>query len=314
MDEYSTLVDQILKTPILANKVQDMVRDSDHSSLNLVTLNWQSQLANYARYQQFQKEAKHMFSPERTNYNSQFRLQNLKDSEKSLNVIIAGVCNVYRPYTKAATKLPLSITLKDSSLMNRLTKAMTSDVDPNKARLSDTVKVNFGTCSLYCHSCSNAMESMASKGVKLNFDSSQPCIADITVFNGETLVNRFGAQIKSYFPDTFIAILEIELNVRYFYTLKDASMDMVRVGGKVLKMVAFPESNLKKTSVCLGDLNLLAQVEPNQDQYFVPPEFNGPTEKRALEDDAEETVIDCIPNKHQKTWIRQITMMWKKVQ
>ncbi|GFY68152.1 hypothetical protein TNIN_373161 [Trichonephila inaurata madagascariensis] len=49
------------------------------------------------------------------------------------------------------------------------------------------------------------------------------------------------------------------------------------------------------------DLNLLAQVEPNQDQYFVPPEFNGPSEKRALEeDDAEETVVDCIPSKHQK--------------
>ncbi|GFQ76331.1 uncharacterized protein TNCT_200021 [Trichonephila clavata] len=187
--------------------------------------------------------------------------------------------------------------------MNMLTKAMTSDVDLNKARLSDTVKVNFGTCSLYCHHCSNAMESMASQGVKLMFDCSQPCIADIHVFNGETLVNRFGAQIKSYFPDSFIALMEIELNVRYFYAVKDASMDMVRVGGRILKMVAFPESNLKQTKVCLGDLNLLAQVEPNQDQYFVPPEFNGSTEKRGLEeDDTEETVVDCIPTKHQKTW------------
>ncbi|GFU24897.1 hypothetical protein TNCV_339701 [Trichonephila clavipes] len=117
MDAYSTLVDQILKSPVLANKVQDIVRDSDHSSLNLVALNWKLLLANYARCQQFQKEAKHMFSPE------------------------SGVCNVYRPYSKAATKLPLSITIKDSSLMNRLTKAMTSDVDLNKARLSHTVKV-----------------------------------------------------------------------------------------------------------------------------------------------------------------------------
>ncbi|GFY37578.1 hypothetical protein TNIN_6891 [Trichonephila inaurata madagascariensis] len=68
-------------------------------------------------------------------------------------------------------------------------------------------------------------------------------------------------------------------------------------------MVAFPESNLKQTEVCLGDLNLLAQVEPNQYQYFVPPELNGSMEKRALEeDDAEESVVDCIPSKHQKTW------------
>ncbi|GFS72666.1 hypothetical protein TNCV_1420641 [Trichonephila clavipes] len=68
-------------------------------------------------------------------------------------------------------------------------------------------------------------------------------------------------------------------------------------------MVAFLESNLKQTSVCLGDLNLLAQVEPNQYQYFVPPEFNGPTETRALEGDySEETVVDCIPSKLQKTW------------
>ncbi|GFS99957.1 uncharacterized protein TNCV_4196411 [Trichonephila clavipes] len=178
-----------------------------------------------------------------------------------------------------------------------LTKAMTSDVDPNKACLSDTVKVNFGTCSLYCHHCSNVMESMASKGIKLNFDCSQPCITDINVFNGETLVNRFGAQIESYFPDTFIAIMEIELNMRYFYAVKDASMDMVRVGGQVLKMVAFPESNLKQTNVCLVDLNLLAQVEINQDQYLVPPEFNGPTEKRALEkNDAGETVMQCFSN------------------
>ncbi|GFR03155.1 uncharacterized protein TNCT_478301 [Trichonephila clavata] len=84
------------------------------------------------------------------------------------------------------------------------------------------------------------MESMASKGVKLNFDCSQPCIADIHVFNGEMLVNRFGDQIKSYFPDSFIALMEIELNVWYFYAVKDASMDMVRVGGQILKMVAFP--------------------------------------------------------------------------
>ncbi|GFQ75492.1 uncharacterized protein TNCT_124041 [Trichonephila clavata] len=146
------------------------------------------------------------------------------------------------------------------------------------------------------------MESMASKDVKLNLDCSQPCIADIHVFNGEMLVNRFGDQIKSYFPDSFIGLLEIELNVRYFYAVKDASMDIVRVGGQILKMVAFPESNLKQTNVCLGDLNLLAQVEPNEDQYFVPPEFNGSTEKRALEeDDTEETVVDCIPSKHQKT-------------
>ncbi|GFR05380.1 uncharacterized protein TNCT_240091 [Trichonephila clavata] len=300
MDAYSTLVDQILKTSVLANKVQDMVRESDHTSLNLVALDWKTQLANYAHYQQFQKEARNMFSAERTSLNSQFRVQNLKNAEKSLKVIVAGVSNVYRPYTKSANTLPLSITIRDSSAMNMLTKAMTSDVVPNKVRLSDTVKVNFGACSLYCHHCGNAMESMASKGVKLNFDCSQPCIADIHVFNGETLVNRFGAQIKSYFPDTFIALMEIELNVRYFYAVKDASMDMVRVGGRILKMVAFPESNLKQTNVCLGDLNLLAQVEPNQDQYFVPPEFNGSTEKCALEDDTEETVVDCIPRKHQK--------------
>ncbi|GFR07612.1 uncharacterized protein TNCT_259731 [Trichonephila clavata] len=174
-----------------------------------------------------------MFSAERTSLNSQFRVQNLKDPEKSLKVIVAGVSNVYRPYTKSANKLPLLITIRDSSPMNMLTKAMTSDVDPNKARLSDTDKVNFGTCSLCCHHCSNAMKSMASKGFKLNFDCIQPCIADIHVFNGETLVNRFGAQVKSYFPDTFIAIKEIELNVRYFYAVKDASMDMVRVGGQV---------------------------------------------------------------------------------
>ncbi|GFX46068.1 hypothetical protein TNCV_3042581 [Trichonephila clavipes] len=111
MDAYSTLVDQILKTPILANKVQDMVRDSDHSSLNLVTLNWKSQLANYACYQQFQKEAKQMFSPERTSFNSQFRVQNLKNSEKSLNVIIAGVCNVYRPYSIHAPEVPSDLFL-----------------------------------------------------------------------------------------------------------------------------------------------------------------------------------------------------------
>ncbi|GFT22699.1 hypothetical protein TNCV_833221 [Trichonephila clavipes] len=68
-------------------------------------------------------------------------------------------------------------------------------------------------------------------------------------------------------------------------------------------MVAFPESNLKQTKVCLGDLSFLAQVEPNQDQYFVPPEFNGSVEKRALEeDDAEENVVNCIPSKHKKTW------------
>ncbi|GFQ82321.1 uncharacterized protein TNCT_86491 [Trichonephila clavata] len=187
--------------------------------------------------------------------------------------------------------------------MNMLTKAMTSDVDLSKARLSDTVKINFGTCSLYCHHCSNAMESMASQGVKLMFDCSQPCIADIHVFNGETLVNRFGAQIKSYFPYSFIALMEIELNVRYFYAVKDASMDMVRVGGRILKMVAYSESNLKQTKVCLGDLNLLAQVEPIKINTLCPQSLMDQRKKRGLEeDDTEETVVDCIPTKHQKTW------------
>ncbi|GFR12914.1 uncharacterized protein TNCT_328061 [Trichonephila clavata] len=315
MEAYSTLVDLILNAPVLANKVQDMVRESEHTSLNLVTLDWKSQLANNARYQQFLKDAKFMFSPERLSLNSQFRVQNLKDSDTPLKVIMVGVCNVYRPYTKATTKLPLSITIKDSPLMNMLTKAITSDVDPNKARLSDTVKVNFGTCSLYCHHCSNAMDRMASKGVKLNFDCVQPCIADINVFNGETLVNRFGDQIKSYFPDTFIAIMEIELNVRYFYALRDASMDMVRVGGRILKMVAFPESNLKQTNVCLGDLNLLAQVEPNQDQYFVPPEYNGSSENRSLEDDELKKLWWIVfPASTKKLGILQTCMMCKKVQ
>ncbi|GFT22698.1 uncharacterized protein TNCV_833211 [Trichonephila clavipes] len=168
-----------------------------------------------------------MFSAERISLNNQFRVQNLKDADKSLKIIVVGISNVYRPYTKATTNLPLSITIKESSPMNMLTKAMTNDVDPNKARLSDTVKVNFGTCSLYCYHCSNAIESMASKGVKLNFDCNQPCIADISVFNGENLVNRLGAQIKSYFTDTFIAIMEVELNMRYFYAIKDASRYMV---------------------------------------------------------------------------------------
>ncbi|GFQ75495.1 hypothetical protein TNCT_124051 [Trichonephila clavata] len=116
MDAYSTLVDQILKTPVLANKVQDMVRESDHTSLNLVALEWKSQLANYANYQQFQKEARNMFSAGRTSFNGHFRVQNLKNAEKSLKVIVAGVSNVYRPYTKSANKLPLSIILSETLL------------------------------------------------------------------------------------------------------------------------------------------------------------------------------------------------------
>ncbi|GFQ84513.1 uncharacterized protein TNCT_311241 [Trichonephila clavata] len=110
-------------------------------------------------------------------------------------------------------------------------------------------------------------------------------------------------RLNPIFPIHLLRLWKFELNVRYFLCRQRCFMDMVRVGGRILKMVAFPESNLKQTKVCLGDLNLLAQVEPNQDQYFVPPEFNGSTEKRGLEeDDTEETVVDCIPTKHQKTW------------
>ncbi|GFY67224.1 uncharacterized protein TNIN_228231 [Trichonephila inaurata madagascariensis] len=168
------------------------------------------------------------------------------------------------PHTQ---ELPLSITIKESSPMNMLTKAMTNDVDLNKARLYDTVKLILERAA-----CTATTVAMPWK-------------------------------IKSYFPDTFITITEVELNVRCFYAKKDASIDMVRVGGRVLKLKAFPESNLKQTKECLGDLNLLAQVEPNQYQYFVPPEFNGSTEKHTLEeDDAEESVVDCIPSKHKKTW------------
>ncbi|GFY37579.1 hypothetical protein TNIN_6901 [Trichonephila inaurata madagascariensis] len=63
MDAYSTLVDQILKIPVLVKKVQDMVSESDQTSLNLVALDWKPQLAYSARYQQFQKEAKTCFQP-----------------------------------------------------------------------------------------------------------------------------------------------------------------------------------------------------------------------------------------------------------
>ncbi|GFY58066.1 hypothetical protein TNIN_96321 [Trichonephila inaurata madagascariensis] len=128
------------------------------------------------------------------------------------------------------TKLPLSITIKESSPMNMLTKAMTNDVDLNKARLYDTVKLILERAA--CTATTVAM----------------PC------------------KIKSYFPDTFITIMEVELNVRYIYAMKDASKDMVRVGGRVLKLKAFPEPNLKQTKECLGDLKLLGKWNPKQDQ------------------------------------------------
>ncbi|GFS99959.1 hypothetical protein TNCV_4196421 [Trichonephila clavipes] len=92
-------ISQILYTPVMANKVQDMVRESDHTFLNLVVLDWKSQLDNYLCYQLFLKEAKMCFQT-RVRLNIRFRVQNLKDSEKSLKVIVAGVCNVYRPFTK----------------------------------------------------------------------------------------------------------------------------------------------------------------------------------------------------------------------
>ncbi|GFT26038.1 uncharacterized protein NPIL_17071 [Nephila pilipes] len=323
MDAYSTLVHQILQIPVLAEKVQDLVNESHQTYLNLVDPDWKQKLMNDACYQQFQNDAKRLFSSQRINQNK-FRVQNLKDSATPLKVIIAGYCSMYNPYTKTTNQM-LSITLKESPLMNMLSKALTSDVDPLTAKLSETTKVNFGGCSMCCQYCSSAIESMSTKGVKLSFDCIQPCIVDTYVFDGKTLANRFGSQIKSYFPETFIAILQLELNVRYFYTNKNTSMDFIRVGGRALKMVAFPESNLKQSKISLGNLNVLAQVESEiskQAQYLVPEESkesigkytlelneksyeeqsSNSTEKRALEEEEEEEVFDCIPSKYQKTW------------
>lgn len=278
MDSYSALVTQILQVPILKNRIDEWPSES----LNLVSTDWLQKLKRSPLHEDFRKNAKDMFGP--INTSNHFRVQHVKNSSP-IPVIVAGKCKVYTPYKSAySEKQPFAVTMQDCPPLDMLGKAWTSDVHSHQ--LSDSTKLNFRSCSMCCRLCAKSSKEMTDKGLKMKFDFNQPCIMDLEVYNGETLDHCFSPQLKNYFSGDFIGVIHVELNVRYFYTSNGEDKKMcVRIGGKALSMMAFPESNLVACpQLSLGNLPMLEMEQP-------------PVKRQRSDSVDEENVIDIRPKK-----------------
>lgn len=301
MDSYSTLIQKILNVPLLADHVQTLA--ADYEALNLVTMDWKERLANHTPFQEFQHDTRRMFRPEYNTWNNFFRIQNLRENVRPLKLIVAGYGKMVKPYEKNTR---MAVFMNDSPVMEVLLKALTNDIDLTLIKLDDNCRLNFKTCSMCCQYCSSSRDTMITYNIPVKFEIPQPCIADTLLYDGKTIINRFGSQIVQNFSGDFITIIKMELNVRYFYTTKETGEQHVRVGGIVYKMLCFPESNLKLAKVELGDLNSLTHTETILDEPIYPQEMEGFGEKkRSVEDEEvdDDDVIDIFPReKKQKTW------------
>lgn len=290
MDCYSVLIQRICNIPQLMDKIQEWMQADD--CLNLVSderqpcVDWKSKLESSLLYQTFHNDAKDLFNL--GIQSGAFKIQQMKEINLSKKVIVAGMCQVYNTQkvkSQRPDKVPFGITIHECKPLDLLGLALTSDVDRNTIQLSDTVKVDFNSCSLVCKYCSTAANEIKMQNIDLQFENAQPCILDIDIYDGNHLGKSFGFQLKKLFPGMFFGILVLELESRYFYPkLNDNTNRNVRIGGKVLSMVAFPESNLMdKPKINLSNLQLFSCMKEQN------PEKR-PAAEMIEEDDKDEVI------------------------
>lgn len=281
---YTDLIEKVLQVKCLAQQVESLL---EPDVLNLATPKWKECLENYHRYQDLMKSVKSEYTPERISTSKVFRSQNLF---KTLKVIVIAKC--YAP-----KKLPTNtddrfcIVLQNCPALSMLVKAMNSDVNPDEITIIDSVRANFDSCNSFCQYCNQARQEM-----KMNRLKHQPCILDMAIYNGKAVVNRFSSQTSGLFSTSCIAIVKLRINARYFYEQKETGKDAVRVSGDGMHVIAFPESNLKQSTFCLGDLSTISELN-NEEEVHIMDESVEKSSKRELEEDIEE----IMPGKFPKT-------------
>lgn len=299
MDSYTTLIKNVLQCRELTTEIEKCLSEDD--ILNLIVPNWEEHLNNNVIYQEFKNDAKNMYAAEK-NPDSIFRLQYFKNGQV-LKILLLANCSTYVQYEpekneKNKTNRVFCIIIKDTPVLNMLMEGFNNDLDLENVQFSDTFKVNFQGCGIFCKNCSFAISHMQSEGLDLKFDCIQPCIADTMVYNGTKVINQFASQITNSSPGGYKAIMQLNINCRYFYKIKDQPKTIVRLGGSATKMIAFPETNLKEATIYLGNLSALNQTMKS----FVKEEMNNDSvghkngkQKQSIDD--EETVIDILlPN------------------
>lgn len=246
MDNYLSLVSKVLANQTLAKAIDDFV---DEDCLNLISEDWQSRLENNIMYQNYLNFGKKMW---RKSYSSQ-HCEMDESVIPGLQVVLVTNCKFAKPYKHPSGRIDESqnsLIISDSEPMFKIARAITSDLGTD-IRIGNDFKFSFVDCSLInCIQCSKFAEIFSKAGYKID-QMYQPCISDTKVFNGESVINRFYSQIKSTFTDTFLAILRIEINARYF--LKEKKV--YRISGHVLDLIGFTENKLKSAKkICLGPL------------------------------------------------------------
>lgn len=284
MDSYTAFVDRILQVPVLETRIEEWAVESD--ALNLVTTDWKKRLQHSALYKAFKQDAKNLFTPIQDASYPYQKIQ--KDIDVSTKVIVAGICNVYDNSNSKYNNAPFAVTLQECDAFNMLTEVLTSDM--TTFQRSESVKLNFQSCSAACQHCNKAVHVMTTNGVNIPFDGNHPCILNIELFNGKNLEKCFSQQLKGNMPNKFVAIMQVTLKSRY--TFETDYKPFVRLGADALNMIAFPESNLMPQN----DLNNLCLLKV---PTTVVDQASGSKRQASVDedDDEEEKLIEIQPPK-----------------
>lgn len=267
MEAYDVRVAKIESIPLLGVKVQDFAGDS----LNLAVPNWKDKLEASDMYKVLNTYgSSEVFGPLTTH--ELFPSQNIVRNNMLKSVIVVGMCRISMttnyPTTNKLYPEKLAISIQECTPLQMLGEAWTSDKDSNQYQLQDNVRANFNVCSFCCQLCSRGFQELKAVNPNAQFPQNQPCFADISIYNGKSVDNIFGFQLQTLFPNPnqFLAIIQLELNCRYFFknnsNPNEPNKWWTRIGGKVQSMVAFPESNLlTKPKISLNSVGLLTCLE-----------------------------------------------------
>lgn len=253
-DDYSTLVKRILENKILTEHVDYLMdteapRYSKPNTLNLVTKNWSTILAQDSHFQNFQ------FRPEINQYSSnQFGFESSKES--IFNVLVAGYCRFAKPY-QGQENQSQSVVFSNSAPLSQIARVMTRDL--GQLLISDEFKFSFvPTCTIStCTYCKESAKRLKQYKEYWPIKKLQPCITRTKIFNGKEIVNRFQNHIVDHFPKSFVTIMHLTINRRYHYTdVSNANQKLYRIGGVINNAVIFEEAHFDSLrSIHLGDLS-----------------------------------------------------------
>lgn len=317
------LIDEINSIPVLKDYLDNI---DEEGRLNLVKRNWKQILTNNTLYQDFQNNSSRMFRSNHTsNNNGMFKLQRVRERDNCFQVVLAAKCEIHREFGKdLVTKgKSLSIVIQCSEIMKMLTECLTKDLD-SRYRIDDTVKMFFPVCDPQsCHYCRENKKKFLNHERKMynrTYELHNPCILNTTVFNGKDIVHRFASLVDNVFQYQGHAILDLEINTRYFYENPcTPGVITKRLGGIVKKLLIFKESVVRPMKpIFVGDLNLvlpensstLEKEEKNKEETTCFEECQVPStsrQKRALEEETnDQQIVEALPatyfeNKKQRT-------------